>query len=96
MKPKTLKKQGPAWLMALPLYLFTLVFVLGPLVYMLVLSFLRRAEVWGVTGQLTLENYKNILAPVYLRTFVESSSAIPSATLWRSSGDGGSRLPCWR
>ena len=31
MKPKTLKKQGPAWLMALPLYLFTLVFVLGPL-----------------------------------------------------------------
>ena len=68
----TKKKNGPAWLMALPLYLFTLVFVLGPLVYMLVLSFLRRAEVWGVTGQFTLDNYKNILAPVYLRTFGES------------------------
>ncbi len=81
MKPKTLKKQGPAWLMALPLYLFTLVFVLGPLVYMLVLSFLRRAEVWGVTGQLTLENYKNILAPVYLRTFVESFRLAVTSTL---------------
>ncbi len=68
----TKKKNAPAWLMALPLYLFTLVFVLGPLVYMLVLSFLRRAEVWGVTGQFTLDNYKNILAPVYLRTFGES------------------------
>ena len=44
------KKNGPAWLMALPLYFFTLVFVLGPLVYMVVLSFLQRAEVWGVTG----------------------------------------------
>ncbi len=81
MKPKTLKKQGPAWLMALPLYLFTLVFVLGPLVYMLVLSFLRRAEVWGGTGQLTLENYKNILAPVYLRTFVESFRLAVTSTL---------------
>lgn len=66
------KKNGPAWLMVLPLYLFTLVFVLGPLVYMVVLSLLRRAEVWGVTNQFTLENYKNILAPVYLKTFVES------------------------
>lgn len=66
------KKNGPAWLMVLPLYLFTLVFVLGPLMYMVVLSLLRRAEVWGVTNQFTLENYKNILAPVYLKTFVES------------------------
>lgn len=66
------KKNGPAWLMVLPLYLFTLVFVLGPLVYMVVLSLLRRAEVWGVTNQFTLENYKNILTPVYLKTFVES------------------------
>lgn len=66
------KKNGAAWLMALPLYLFTLTFVFGPLVYMLILSFLQRAEVWGVTNQLTLVNYENIFAPVYLRTFVES------------------------
>ena len=58
--------------MLLPLYIFTIVFVLGPLVYMVVLSFLQRAETWGVTNQLTLKNYMDILEPVYLQTFAES------------------------
>lgn len=58
--------------MLLPLYIFTIVFVLGPLVYMVVLSFLQRAETWGVTSEFTLKNYLNILEPVYLQTFVES------------------------
>lgn len=56
----------------LPLVLFTLLFVLGPLVYMVVLSFLTRAETWGVVGQFTLKNYADILEPVYLGTFVQS------------------------
>ena len=55
-----------------PLYLFTLVFVAGPLVYMVVLSFLTRAETWGVVGEFTLENYADIFQPVYLQTFWES------------------------
>lgn len=58
--------------MLLPLYVFTLVFIVGPLVYMVILSFLQRAETWGVTNQFTLDNYRNILEPVYLQTFVES------------------------
>lgn len=58
--------------MLLPLYIFTIVFVLGPLVYMVVLSFLQRAETWGVTSEFTLKNYQNILEPVYLKTFTES------------------------
>ena len=66
------RKNGVSWLMVAPLYLFTLLFVLGPMVYMLVLSFLQRAEVWGVTNQFTLANYQNILTPIYLQTFVES------------------------
>ena len=66
------KKNGAVWLAALPLYLFTLVFVLGPLVYMLILSFQKRADVWGVVHEFTLANYQNILTPVYLETFVES------------------------
>ena len=44
---KKKKKQSGVWLTLLPLYLFTLVFVAGPLVYMFVLSFQTRAEVWG-------------------------------------------------
>jgi len=55
-----------------PLYLFTLLFVVGPLIYMLVLSFMTRAETWGVVAEYTTKNYKDILDPVYLNTFLES------------------------
>lgn len=56
----------------LPIYLFTGLFVLGPLVYMVILSFLTRAETWGVVSDFTLVNYKNIFDPIYLSTFWES------------------------
>ncbi len=66
------RSRAGIWLMLAPLYLFTLLFVAGPLIYMVVLSFQQRAEVWGVVHTFTLDNYKNILTPVYLQTFVES------------------------
>ena len=66
------KSKRSLWLTIAPLYLFTLLFVAGPLVYMLVLSFQTRAEVWGVVNKFTLANYKNIFEPVYLNTFAES------------------------
>lgn len=69
---KPTKRRDAMVLSVLPLYVFTFLFVIGPLVYMLVLSFLRRAEVWGVTLEFTFENYANILKPVYLKTFLES------------------------
>ena len=47
MKSKVRPQKGWMWLTLLPLYIFTLLFVLGPLVYMVVLSFLTREEVWG-------------------------------------------------
>ena len=72
-KKKPLKrKNSRAWLLVIPFYFYTIVFVVLPLAYMILLSFLRRAEIWGVTGEFTLDNYKNILEPVYLNTFVES------------------------
>jgi spermidine/putrescine transport system permease protein len=61
-----------ALILALPLYLFTLVFVLGPLIYMLMLSFMRREGAWGVEAVFTLRNYIRIGEPVYLETFVQS------------------------
>ena len=72
MKNTKRKKTKKEALMLLPLYIFTIVFVLGPLVYMVILSFLQRAETWGVTNEITLKNYANILEPVYLKTFAES------------------------
>ena len=81
MELQSKKKDRSRWLLLAPMYVFTVLFVIGPILYMFLLSFLRRAEVWGVTGQLTLENYKNILAPVYLRTFVESFRLAVTSTL---------------
>ena len=63
---------GPLLLTLFPIYFTSLVFVLGPLVYMLVLSFLRRSSSWGVIFTPTFESYLNILQPVYLQTFVQS------------------------
>ena len=65
------KARGGA-LAVLPLYIFTLAFVAGPLVYMLALSFMTRAETWGVVPAFTLRNYQDIFQPVYLATFWES------------------------
>lgn len=55
-----------------PLYLFTLVFIFGPLVYMVVLSFQTRADTWGVVSAFTTKNYADIFQPVYLETFWQS------------------------
>lgn len=55
-----------------PMYIFTIIFIAGPLIYMVVLSFLKRAEVWGVLNQFTLKNYRDILEPIYLKTFIDS------------------------
>ncbi|MDR1443552.1 MAG: ABC transporter permease [Treponema sp.] len=65
-------KRRSALIMALPLYIFTLVFVLGPLVYMLILSFMRRDGTLGVVLEFTLRNYRRIGIPEYAATFVQS------------------------
>lgn len=72
MKKKAARRERSQWLLLAPIYLFTIVFVALPVVYMFLLSFLRRAEVWGVDLDFTLENYKRILEPLYLNTFKES------------------------
>lgn len=66
----------------MPLYLFTLFFITGPLIYMFILSFLQRAEVWGVVNKFTLQNYINILQPIYLKTFLESFKLAIITTLF--------------
>ncbi|MDR1903401.1 MAG: ABC transporter permease [Treponema sp.] len=57
---------------ALPMYLFTLAFVLGPFIYMLFLSFMRRQGAWGVEAVLSPRNYLRIGEPVYLAAFAQS------------------------
>lgn len=49
---------------------------------MVVLSFLQRGEVWGVVNSFTLDNYKNILTPIYLQTFAESFKLAITSTVF--------------
>ena len=67
-----MRKGKSNWLLLLPMYLFTILFVALPILYMFLLSFLSRAEVWGVDFTFTLDNYKKIMEPLYLNTFAES------------------------
>ena len=72
MSGKKTKRKDSNWLLLLPIYVFTILFVALPILYMFLLSFLSRAQVWGVDFTFTLDNYKKIFEPMYLKTFVES------------------------
>ena len=77
---KAKKKTTSVW-MILPLYFFTLVFVAGPLIYMVALSLAQPGSGTSVEWNLTLENYRKILDPVYLQTFRESFQLALTSTV---------------
>jgi spermidine/putrescine transport system permease protein len=87
---------------ALPMFAFTLIFILFPLVYMVVLSFMRRQGSWGVVAEFTLRNYQRITEPVYAATFVQSlrlafTSTLLTAAMGYPFGYSMARLgPKWR
>lgn len=66
------KKSFGLFFTVLPLYFFTLCFVLGPLLYMIALSFATRGDGSSVVWNFTLDNYRKIGEPVYLQSFVQS------------------------
>ncbi len=65
-----------------PIYIFTLVFVFFPVIYLVFLSFMTRAKVWGIELSFTAENYAAILDPVYLGTFVQSLKLALTTTVF--------------
>ena len=60
------------WLCVVPLYAFTLVFVLGPVLYMVAVSFAQNEAGTGFRWAFTLDNFARMNDPVYLRCFRES------------------------
>ena len=66
-----MKHKNAAFL--LPMYLFTILFLIGPFAYMIILSFLTRAETWGIVKDFTWSNYTKIFEPVYINTLLEST-----------------------
>ncbi len=75
------KKKSGLFLTVLPLYLFTLCFVVGPLLYMVALSFATNGSGSSTIWSFTLENYKKIVEPVYLKSFVQSFQLAITSTL---------------
>ena len=66
------KRSNPVVWTLVPMYVFTIVFVVFPLLYMISISFLGRSDTWGVVPEVTIEQYKRIAEPLYRETFLES------------------------
>ena len=77
MKNKKLNK----YLLRIPIYLFTILFVILPLAYMVIISFLTKAKTWGFDFTFTLENYKKVFDPFYLNIFLESVKLALASTV---------------
>ena len=66
-------KRNSWWICVVPLYVFTLLFVLGPMVYMVAVSFAtNNPSGYGFQWKFTLDNFLKILDPIYLQCFVQS------------------------
>ncbi len=57
-----------------PIVIFSVLFIILPIIYVVVISFMQKDDLWGVRYIFTVDNYKEILSPVYLKTFVNSLS----------------------
>lgn len=70
---KTLRRETAyPWLLKLPMYLWTIMFVLVALLYVIGLSFLSRGEVVGVSQDITFANYLRLAAPEYGNVLLKS------------------------
>lgn len=57
---------------SLPMYIFTLLFVLLPLCFLVVLSFMQKSGAMGYEAKFTLENYLMMADKTYMKTFLFS------------------------
>lgn len=68
-----MKKKNKWGLLVAPLYLFTLLFVLGPMIYMVAVSFAtNNGDGYGFRWIFTLDNYRKMTDSVYLQCFAQS------------------------
>ena len=72
MGEKKKNKYGAKALLLVPMYATALILVLGPLIYMVYLSFMTRGQTWGFVNEFTLDNYIKLWEPLYRDTFVTS------------------------
>lgn len=68
------------WL-KLPMYLWSIMFVLIAMLYVIGLSFLSRGEIMGVTNEVTLSNYQRLAAPEYIKVLWKSLQLAAATTV---------------
>lgn len=71
-----------ALLLKLPLYLWTVLFVLAAMGYVIALSLQGRGELIGVSGQWTLDNYARLRETQYFQVLVNSLRLAALTTLF--------------
>ena len=76
-----MKKKNRWGLCIAPLYVFTLLFVLGPMLYMVAISFAQNNDGYGFSWLFTAENYTKMTDSVYLQCFRQSFELAFSTTL---------------
>lgn len=74
------KPGGQAAIMLSPAVLCLLVFFLLPLSIILFYSFLTRGDYGAILYDFTLKNYKQLLNPIYFRTFIRSFGVMLATT----------------
>lgn len=57
---------------ALPFYAYTFLFVLTPIVYTVILSFMTRTDTWKYIPEPTLANYEELLKPIFRQSISDS------------------------
>lgn len=56
----------------LPAYVWMILTFILPLLYIVIISFCKKGENWGIVYEFTLENYRKILDPLYLQIIGKS------------------------
>lgn len=68
MKQRISRKWKPSAIISLPIVAFTVVFVIMPFIYLIMMSFTSKSDM----GVFSFVNYKRLLDPVYRRVYVDS------------------------
>lgn len=77
------RKNRRAWVSVLPMTLFGIVFTIGPLIYLVALSFMQRTpDGRSIVAAFTFNNYKMILNEAYRSTFLSSIKLALISTLF--------------
>lgn len=72
MNEKRKKNLAPAAATAGPVSIWMIIFVMLPLIYVFVISFMTRDPYGGIDPKFTFENYTEMLQPLYIKVIIKS------------------------